>query len=48
LDSSRQEIAHGHPSFLPDGTHFIWVRLLYDDAKHAKYQRLGLTVAAGS
>jgi eukaryotic-like serine/threonine-protein kinase len=24
LDKSRQEIVHGHPSFLPDGSHYIY------------------------
>jgi Tol biopolymer transport system component len=26
LDSSRQEISHGNPAFLPDGRHFIYSR----------------------
>jgi Tol biopolymer transport system component/predicted Ser/Thr protein kinase len=26
LDTSRQETAHGSPSFLPDGRHFVYIR----------------------
>jgi eukaryotic-like serine/threonine-protein kinase len=30
LDASRREIAHRHPSFLPDGTHFVFVAISAD------------------
>jgi hypothetical protein len=30
LDASRREVAHRHPSFLPDGRHFVYVAISAD------------------
>jgi serine/threonine protein kinase/Tol biopolymer transport system component len=40
LDKSRQEIAHRHPYFLPDGRHFIYV------AVSVKAEQSGIVIAS--
>jgi hypothetical protein len=37
LDDSRQELAHGLPSMLPDGKHFLYVRISRDAAMTGTY-----------
>ncbi len=40
LDTSREELAHGHPFFLPDGRHFIYL------AVSRKAENTGIVVAS--